>query len=341
MNPNTSRWLAAAWRVPMILLIVTTGLASIVGSGGGLGLFGDAICDTYPDSCRPPQPVPQASIAPTAVTAQVGTPVSFTAQTVNTGGTLAYQWRRSTDGGTTYPVIVGATSRTFTIPSVNLADDAAILMADVALGNGTVLHATARLAVSPGPPVSFTDGEFAPSDWRTFAYITVGSPTYTHVETRRESGGNPGAFREMSVQFTPDRSLARVLSMSNSAVYDPQTQGAVLAIDYTEDCLATGPADSVGVEAGLVLEQAGRRYVLRASRTLCLPGGWVAVSQPSLRAQDLEQFAGPSCGSGETCPDFSTAGTSIRFGHDRVVFGMPGASISHGIDNWHVNVWRR
>jgi hypothetical protein len=42
-----------------------------------------------------------------------------------------YQWRRSSDGGTTYADIAGATAGTYLFAGVNLADDGAVFKAVV------------------------------------------------------------------------------------------------------------------------------------------------------------------------------------------------------------------
>jgi hypothetical protein len=201
------------------------------------------------------------------------------------------------------------------------------------------------LLVSPMPAVLFSDGEFDPANWSASAIAEPTSSGPTHSEARNAAGGLPGAYRHMVHMMTAGPSSLRVFNTKLSAVYYPQSLGAIRAIDYAEDCnrvSATSSPFDVGSFA--TIEQAGRRYASSRGRG-CL-SLWVGNFSPipSLEASDFEQFDGPACGSGESCPDFSAGGAPLRFGFERRVTrpaGFPAGSIEHGIDNWKVNVWRR
>jgi hypothetical protein len=316
------------------------GVVTIVGSGGG-GFLG-SICDTYPDSCRPPPPPPPSvTVEPPSVTAQVGTSVSFVAQTSNTQGTLTYQWRRSSDGGTTYADIAGATASTYSLAGVNLADDGAVFKVVVRQDNGVGMQATSRLAVSLTPGIVFADGDFPTDRWQASPAIFAGNPQFTHVEEHIDSDGNPGAFRKMTVQVAPGSGLSNVTHLLLSSAYDPQVQGAIAVIDYSEDCIVFSASDINYAESGIFIEQNGRRYVSDAPQTLCTRRQWTGAARYSLRQQDFRQFDGPTCNAGEACPDFSATGSTMRFGYVRTAYTTPGGSVVQGIDNWKVTVWRR
>jgi hypothetical protein len=318
--------------------ISVLGLVAIVGSGGG---FVGSICDTYPESCIPPPPTPSVSVEPPSVTALVGTSVTFVAQTVNTSGSLAYQWRRSSDSGTTYLDIAGATERTYGLASVNLADDGDLFRAVVRQADGVVLEATARLAVSVTPGILFEDGDFQLAHWQASPALLGGSPAFNHVEEHVDAGGNPGALRKMSDQVAPGSSLSYLTHLSLVSAYDPRVQGAIRVIDYAEDCVVFSASDINYVETGLLLEQSGRRYVTDRMQSLCTTRSWTSTTRPSLRQEDFRQLDGPACEAGEACPDFSASASTLRFGYERIAQTTPGGSVMHGIDNWRVTVWRR
>jgi hypothetical protein len=117
--------------------------------------------------------------------------MSFVAETANTSVSLAYQWRRSSDGGTIYADIAGATGKRYILTSVNLADDGAVFMVQVRQEGGGLLQATSRLAVSVRPGIVFTDGDFRAADWQASPAIVAGYPAFTHVEERVSTEGNP------------------------------------------------------------------------------------------------------------------------------------------------------
>jgi hypothetical protein len=330
-------WLRAAALAGVAVL----GLIGIVGSGGGsLGLPGD--CPPGLD-CSAPPPAPDVVVEPAYVTALVGAAVTFTARPSNFTGTVTYQWSRSSDGGATYTEIAGATGKSYKVPSVNLADDAARYQV-IARGDDTIVGALGRLVVSATPGLVFQDGEFQPSDWLVtpFGDDNAGAPE--HTEQRLASGGNPDAFLKMTYRIAKASSAGRVFYTSLAGGYEPQVQGAINVIDYAEDGIVLTDNALTSTESAMLLEQAGRRYLanLRTGASNFLTTSWSkAASQSSLRAQDFNLFDGPPCAIGESCPDFSASGSAMRFGYWRISFGTPGDSTAHGIDNWKVTVWRR
>jgi len=318
--------------------IAALGLVTIVGSGGGsLGLPSD--CPPGMD-CSAPPPTPAANVQPPYITALVGTPVSYSAETSNVSGAITYQWSRSTDGGATYADIPGATGKTYSLASVNLADDGA--MFKVVVNGG--LSALSHLAVSAIPGLVFEDGDFQATDWLVTPFAIPGASAPVHSEERVATGGNPGAFRRMVFEIAPQTIAARVFYTSLVAKYDPQTQGAIYVIDYAEDGISLQENRLTSTQSAMLLEQSGRRYIanIRDSAVGYLPTQWSAIeSRSSLLAQDFNLVDGPACQPGETCPDFSAQGAPMRFGYWRISSGVQGVPIAHGIDNWKVTVWRR
>jgi hypothetical protein len=331
-----SRWL----RGLALACISILGAVAIVGSGGGA--LGFPPCDEpWCGNGPPPPPSPSASIEPPYVTALVGTPVTYTAQSSNLSGSLAYQWRRSSDGGSSFVAIPGATGKTYSLPSVNLGDDGALFLVTVTGSNGIVPSLVGHLTVSATPGIVFEDGEFLPADWLVSSVADPGQVPFLHTEERITMGGSPGAFRKMVFQVPQGAGWARLFYSSRSATYDPALQGAIYVIDYSEDCSALLSSDTTSTESSLVIEQSGRRYLSNTNRD-CVLTTWSGVaSRSSLRVQDFRLFDGPACNSGESCPDFSASAMPMRFGYWRISFGTAGDSIAHGIDNWKVTVWRR
>ena len=323
-------------------VVAVLGLAAIVGSGGGAG-FPDTVCDTYPDSCVPPPPPgPSLSVDPSSPTVQVGSMMSLTAVVAHGTGTYSYQWRRSSDGGTTFDDIAGATARTYAIASVNLGDDGAVFMALAWQGDGSkTLQAKATLAVSSTPGIAFTDHEFLVADWQAAPALVAGAPSFSHAEEQVGADGDPGAYRKMTVQVAPGSGSSNVTHLSLASTYDPAAQGAIRVIDYAENCVQFAATDTSSVESGPFFEQSGRRYLYNDSVGACGQVGWAPFALYGLRLQDFYQFDGPSCNVGESCPDFSATGAALRFGYLRRSNGMPGQTLQHGIDNWKVTVWRR
>jgi hypothetical protein len=317
------------------------GLATIVGSGGGVGFLG-SICDTYPESCVPPPPVPTAAIQPPYVTALVGATVSYSVETQNITGQLSYHWGRSSDGGLSFVPIAGATAASYTLAGVNLTDDGAVFQVVVTGGTGAVkVPAFSHLAVSATPGVVFQDTEFASADWVVSSVPDPGQLPFVHTEEQVETGGNPGRFRAMTFQLPQGAGAARLFFSTPSAVYDPAVQGEIRLIDYAEDCIALQPSETTDTMSGLVIEQSGRRFVSNTSE-ICIVRTWKPVAaRASMGVQDFRLFDGPACKPDETCLDFSATAPPLHFGYWRISFGAPGDSISHGIDNWKVTVWRK
>lgn len=292
--------------------------------------------DQVPDS-------PVIAVSPVRMTVQVGGTATFVA--IPTVAGAAYQWQRSMDGGQTYVDITGATGASFTIAGAQLADDGAKLLVDLRIGGASVSHAVARLSVSSMPGVVFQDGEFASSDWMSTVIASPAQNGPTRSEEQVATGGTPGAFRRMLYSLTPGPSSLVTFNTSQRASYDPQAQGAIHVIDFTEDCIVASPSSgAISVASNLLVEQGARRYVARGS-DFCSSRAWLSLPpKSSLGVADLVQIDGPACAVGEACPDFSGSAAPLRFGYVRgasLAASAPANAIVHGIDNWTVTVWRR
>jgi hypothetical protein len=324
-------------RVAALLAIVSLGIISIVGSGGG---YTDPICDTYPDACGPLPPT--VTITPERATVQVGSNQTFTAQPSGLANPT-YQWQRSANGGRTFVDIAGATAASYTLVAANLSDDATVFHVIARPGGGgPVAEASSRLAVSPSPGVVFQDSEFANANWLVTVISNPPNNGATHAEEQSVDGGNPGAYRRMTHTFPASQQSLGVMNLSTSAVYEPAVSGAILTIDYSEDCaLFSAGNPTFQVYPALLIEQSGRRFRPRPLASFCALPSWTRIGKDaSLAAADFEQLDGPACGATEACPDFSASAPPIRLGFVRFA-GANTTPTVHGIDNWRVTIWRR
>jgi hypothetical protein len=322
----------------MLAGIGLAGLLSIVGSGGGS--LGFAPCG--PPLCGGAPELLVVSIEPASTSAQVGAAVSFEAVQSSHYASLSYQWRRSADGGASYADIEGAVGSSYTLPSVNLADDGAIFMVVASTGGTLTAQAVARLSVSATPPRVYQDGEFDLAGWTVAPWIAPGTPAFSPVVEHVASGGNPGAFLKTRLTMPSGIGSVTVLYQSNSAVHDPAVDGAIRSIDYAEDCAALLRGTATAVAAKLLIEQNGRLFVSPAPDVACVSSNWEPVGNRSgLRAADFTQLDGPACPATAACPDFSATAAPLRLGFARVTRGYPDEASSDGIDNWKVSVWRQ
>jgi hypothetical protein len=319
----------------LLAAIVAAGLVSLVGSGGGFPPCGAPWCDDGPYV-----PPATASVSPPYVTAQVGSAVGFRALASGFSGTLSYQWSRSSDG-TNFTDIPGASAVSLTLPAVNLADDATVYRVQVRTSTGQSQSALGRLLVNISPGIVLNDGDFTSGRWSAFPRANPPGVLPAHSAIFESSGGVPGAWLNLLFQIPPGAGSAAVVYLRSDAQYDPRTQGAIRVIDYAEDCRTIVASDLRYAESHIVFEQAGRRYSAINSN-VCKSTAWSAdASRASFGSADFTRIDGPACGAGESCPDFSPGGLPLTFGFRRFVWGAPGDSIGHGIDNWKVTVWRR
>jgi hypothetical protein len=328
------------WRTAALIAIIMLGLGSIVGSGGGVeGCFAPGPCaGDFPN--EPAQP----TVTPADVAIQVGGSATFSADAPSFANP-SYQWLRKRQGSSLTP-ITGATAATYTLAGAQLIDDGSTFSVDV-LGTfeGKLVQGRSTpsaLAVSSMPPVVFQDSEFAPADWVAGAIVQplVGGPT--HDEQQVVAGGNPGAYRQVTLSMPGGNSLLTAFSTYQGAAYDPVAQGPVYLIEFAEDCIALPGV--LGVGPKLLMAQDGRRYAAGAGGFCDATWRRQAFLHAVFAPGDFFQVDGPTCAAGAVCPDFSANGKPMTFGVVNFNQGSPGfagASGGFGVDNWVVKVWRR
>lgn len=329
------------WCRPALAALVVTGLAAIVGSGGGVG---------FPDpcyTCEGPLP-PSVVVSPARITVQVGSPVTFSASVFGYALSRRYtlQWCKRTYGAAQCIPIAGATGDTYTLAGANLGDDGALVQASVVDANGSA-QSGGVLAVTAAPAVSFSDGDFAASAWSVRAIVTPEHSGAAFSESRPVAGGHPDAFLSVTYQIPAAPGSVRLLHTSSAAVYDPAAQGAVYVIDFSVDCRKLS---FTGVIAELLpmIEPGSRRYVPTAlngdARALCFDPDWRSLSVASVAAGEFMLVDGPACNAGEACPEFSRQGLPIRLGFAASASLQASQStdpVVQGIDGWKATVWPR
>ena len=295
------------WRAFALACITVLGLVTIVGSGGGGGgNCGILLSNTCDFSGLSIGDISTAQVFPQRTTVQVGGSATFTVETTGIDKPT-YRWRRSSNGGSSYVDIAGATGASFTLAGAQLVDDGALFRVDVQSPNGAnAAFGFGQLAVSSMPGVVFQDGEFVPGDWLASVLANPAQGGPSHTETHAATGGNPGAFRSMAYTMTPGPSSLSVFHAFQPASYDPASQGAIHVIDFTAECISAATStSSAAVESGLLIEQGARRYA-SAFTPFCAWTAWGPLpGNASLRAADFVRVDGPACGMGESCPDFS------------------------------------
>lgn len=316
---------------------VMLGLGTFVGSGCSCS---GELCNTHPFPDEPLQPI----VEPSEATIQVGATVTFSVLAPGLGDP-AYQWFRAASGGPPVP-IAGATEATYTLVGAQLPDDGATFSVSVHAGFegqlALVQSSGSTLAVSSMPPVVFQDSEFASADWSGAAIVVPPGGGATHDEQQASTGGNPGAYRKVTLSMPGGIAKLSAFSIYQSASYDPPSQGAIYLVDFAQDCIALPGVLGVGPQ--LLIEQDGRRYAAGNSGSCDATWRRQVFLRGSFDATQFLQIDGPACAASEHCPDFSALGKPLRFGFvnfNQGSAGFAGASGGVGIDNWVVRVWRR
>jgi hypothetical protein len=180
---------------------------------------------------------------------------------------------------------------------------------------------------------TFFDDTFNDSDWTRFAEHQSGPLFFEETAEQRTSGGNPGAYRHMT-HYWGSGTQVFVFHLNNNAIYDPSAQGAIVSINYSADIIGFYYSPNFGVFGdGILIEQDGRLF-----RT-------VTQGNPFNNLWQTKSFTGLTADNFTALddlvshPDFSSAGSPIKFGYIRAntIFTTP-ATLSHGIDNWSVTI---
>jgi hypothetical protein len=167
-----------------------------------------------------------------------------------------------------------------------------------------------------------SDGTFNDSDWQ----LTYDGPGAGSVAYQVNSGGSPGEYRRIVNAVPPPGTQITTFHRRLGLPYDPQAQGAIASLDYSEDALNEGWGQGQGAAPAIFQNGAvyGGPYFYTPETS------WVQHSFSDLTAQSFWKWAGP----GNEHPDFSATASPLEFGFLRAN-SQPGfRGISAGIDNW-------
>lgn len=151
-------------------------------SGAAGSVTSDAATLTVAD---PPAIVQQPADAAT----RVGVAVQFSVQ-ASGGEPLAYQWQSSSDGGTSFVDLAGASGATLSLPAPTAADNGLQLRVQVSNAVGTQTSRVAVLSVS-GPPVIGTQPQPATvlqGQPASFSVVAAAQPAPTYQWQRSADG---------------------------------------------------------------------------------------------------------------------------------------------------------
>ncbi len=335
MKPKVCSARLAARALALVTLLLA-GVVSIVGSGG---------VAIFPEGGYGGPFAPLVSFGEPRAIVAAGQPITLKVSFFMASPPVTVQWCRVAPGGTACVAIPGATSDSLTLASPSAADDAAIYEVRVSNPYGAA-SARIELWVSALPPERIADAEFNTADWRFAVETDPAGSGATLVADTLPAGGNPGAWRHLLGQAAAGPGTLRGTEVFDAAVYDPAVQGAIRIVAMVEDCKVvqglTAPA--LVIYNTPLLEQGGRQYAAVGDWRQCNSTAWF-TAQPRnwLTAASFTLVAGPPCGSGERCPDFTAAAAPLHFGLRSEVVSSTGAlaqGVEFGVDNWETLVWR-
>ena len=202
--------------------------------------------------------------------------------------------------------------------------------AQKSFGTAFVVAITALLIQAPSAgqtPVSFADNDFG-SGWMSMEVRCDGSFCSFSAE-RPSSGGNPGAFRQVTESFDE---LIIVSHWNDRFTYDPRTEGAISALDYSFDLLRV---TALGTANWPLLVQDGNHYITGTSESNINDSNWTNHARSGLDPSAFVRIFGP----GPARPDFSPSGAPLSFGYatSNTSTGPTLTTVS-GIDNWSVTI---
>ena len=188
------------------------------------------------------------------------------------------------------------------------------------------------------PSVAFSDDFAVGDEWTTTSHNVVNGAD--HSVSNPDADGNPQGYRWMEHVLPHTTGVAAtqitVRHIYEGGTYDPCVDGAIDHINYFEDRIVFDPEiPGIPIGSAFLLEQNGLSFSV-----LVAGGGFNNLSWETgqLLMITSESFLTA------TKPDFSGSGTNcpIKFGFVRsnVVNWTTPLVLTHGIDNWRVEIFR-
>jgi hypothetical protein len=217
----------------------------------------------------------------------------------------------------TYTIEADAVSSGTVLYSPDPVSQAATVVAD------QTTTATVTYTVTEHPPVVFFDDFSVGDQWEETVLNSIGGATST-FETRAEG------YRRMTHVFTEPGGIA-VRHLYTGGSYDPQTQGAIDYINYSEWRIEIDPPFSgAAVGSRFLVVQNGVTFTAAIGNSEFTNLTWEKGEALQLRPSDFTPAG----------LDFSDQGAEIRFGFLRSNSTNGSIVVTHGIDDWRVEVVR-
>jgi hypothetical protein len=179
--------------------------------------------------------------------------------------------------------------------------------------------------------IAYSDGDFGGGNWSFETSTALGASASA---SRISSGGNPGAYLQISLSMAAGDGYSVLWGFNSSAVYDPATS-AIESVGYSEDLLQGGSPQA----AGAALLQNGLRYYRYAWTTD--PSVWTTrIATPDVGASGYLLDDSQNNGSNPLNPNFSILGAPITFGFFRNISGtaLTSFTTTSRLDNWTTTV---
>jgi hypothetical protein len=200
-----------------------------------------------------------------------------------------------------------------------------------AAGPAAVLLLCATVALG-NPLPAFEDGEFPDVLWSQHVVQQAG-PGDAAV-TRHTSGGNPGAYLEISAWSQSP--LWTILWYA--ADWNPQYLGPIESLTFQIDERAVD-TEGDGQNVKLVVVQGGKYYLAPLEPTYTGGGtgtAWETLFFASVHADDFAECPPPWPCDPDGHPDFSLSGAPLYFGFMVGLTGATSVPRTHAYDNWAV-----
>jgi hypothetical protein len=179
--------------------------------------------------------------------------------------------------------------------------------------------------------IVYSDGDFGGGDWSFETSTALGGSASA---SRISSGGNPGAYLQISLSMAAGDGYSVLWGFNSSAVYNPATS-AIESVGYSEDLLQGGSPQA----AGAALLQNGLRYYRYAWTTD--PSVWTTrIATPEVGASGYLLDDSQNNGINPLNPNFSILGAPITFGFFRNISGtaLTSFTTTSRLDNWTTSV---
>jgi len=196
----------------------------------------------------------------------------------------------------------------------------------------TALVAFALAGAAPAGTTTISDGEFLDEDWTTTVLIAGQGGTGSFA--RQETGGNPGAYREHTIDVLPETAVA-IVGVWNDFRHDPATDGPIGSIDYLEDARLSSGEDE-GMFSFPLVRQDGKNYVVPGITTP--ETDWTPKQLLGLDALDFVRLDDNLAFVPAEHPDFTPNGSVLEIGYVRMVAAEIAVTRVVDLDNWSMTL---